>query len=86
VATPPARASAPSPRAASVAEVTNPDLDTELEAAFEPAPQRTLRRPVPERAAAGRTTVAFQSERGPRPPPKLEDAVDELFTELIEEE
>jgi type II secretory pathway predicted ATPase ExeA len=85
-AAPPARASAPAPRVAAVAEVTNPDLDTELEAAFEPAPQRALRRPVPERAAAGRTTIAFQSERGPRPPPKLEDAVDELFTELIEEE
>jgi hypothetical protein len=86
-AAPPARASAPAPRAG-VAEVTNPDLDTELEAAFEPAPapQRPLRRPVPERAAAGRTTVAFQTERGARPPPKLEDAVDELFTELIDEE
>jgi type II secretory pathway predicted ATPase ExeA len=81
----PARASATPPRGG-LAETTNPDLDTELEAAFEPAPQRTLRRPVPERAAAGRTTVAFQSDRGPRPPPKLEDAVDELFTELIEEE
>jgi general secretion pathway protein A len=85
-AAPPARTSAPAPTRAAMAEVTNPDLDTELEAAFEPAPQRPLRRPVPERAAAGRTTVAFQSERGPRPPPKLEDAVDELFTELIEEE
>ncbi|HEX5064542.1 MAG TPA: AAA family ATPase [Myxococcota bacterium] len=78
------RASAPAAR--SIAETTNPDLDAELEASFEPAPQRPMRRPVPERAAAGRTTV-FSSERGgPRPPPKLEDAVDELFTELIEEE
>ena len=68
-----------------VAESTNPDLDAELEAAFEPAPQRPApRRPVPERAAAG-STVIFQKDRGPRPPPKLEDAVDELFTELIEE-
>jgi hypothetical protein len=69
------------------AESSSPDLDAELEAAFAPAPpQRQARRPVPERAAAGRTTVAYQAERGPRPPPKLEDAVDELFTELIEEE
>ncbi len=79
------------PRAAAsgrpVAETTNPDLDAELEAAFEPATQRPVpRRPVPERAAAGRTEIAFQSDRSPRPPPKLEDAVDELFTELIEEE
>ena len=69
-----------------VAEPDATDLDAELEAAYAPAPQRALRRPVPERAAAGRTTVAFRSERGPHAPPKLEDAVDELFTELIEEE
>ena len=79
---------APAP-SRSLAEVTSPEHDVELEAAFEPTPApapRPMRRPVPERAAAGRTTVAWSSERGPRPPPKLEDAVDELFTELIEEE
>jgi type II secretory pathway predicted ATPase ExeA len=82
-AMPAARPSAAPSRGAP--EPTNPDLDAELEAAFEPAPQRpTPRRPVPERAAAG-STVIFQKDRGPRPPPKLEDAVDELFTELIEE-
>jgi general secretion pathway protein A len=84
---PSAPRSAPAPAPArSVAEVMSPELDGELEAAFEPAPQRTMRRPVPERAAAGRTTVAWSSERAPKAPPKLEDAVDELFTELIEEE
>jgi type II secretory pathway predicted ATPase ExeA len=72
----------PAPRA--VAEMNDRDVDAELEAAFEPvAPRPAPRRPVPERAAAGRTVMAFQ---GPAEPPKLEDAVDELFTELIEEE
>lgn len=82
-------ASGPSRVAASrtAAETSNPDLDAELEAAFEPAAERPApRRPVPERAAAGRTMMAFQGDRGTQAPPKLEDAVDELFTELIEEE
>jgi type II secretory pathway predicted ATPase ExeA len=70
-----------------VAETTNPDLDAELEATFAPTAQRPApRRPVPERAAAGRTVMAFQNDRGVQTPPKLEDAVDELFSELIEEE
>jgi type II secretory pathway predicted ATPase ExeA len=61
-----------------------PDGDDDLDAAFEPAGARPApRRPVPERAAAGMTVIA--GDRGPRPPPKLEDAVDELFTELVEE-
>lgn len=80
----PAAAAAPSAGRA-MAESTSPELD-ELEATFSPTtPRPPLRRPVPERAAAGRTVVAFQSDRSPKPPPKLEDAVDELFTELIEE-
>jgi type II secretory pathway predicted ATPase ExeA len=58
-------------------------LEDPLDAAFEPVGSRTPRRPVPERAAAGMTVIA--GDRGPRPPPKLEDAVDELFTELIED-
>jgi type II secretory pathway predicted ATPase ExeA len=80
---PPAAATTRAPVPGRPAPAASSDLDDELDAAFEPVGTRPMRRPVPERAEAGMTVV--RPAAGPRPPPKIEDAVDELFTELIDE-